>query len=217
MYFLIYKITNNINGKLYIGAHQTTNIDDGYMGSGTYLKRAFTKYGIENFSKEILHIFKDKTEMFLKEAELVNNAFIEDKNTYNLIPGGANALNYFYDNNIELRLIKNKKARRKCNETLMKKYGVIHAGQLDKTKKSASERLTRLHKEGKFDSTRKSFLGKKHTEESKKKIGLKNSITQKGERNSSFGKIWIFNPTTKQTRKLIKTTNIPDGWIQGRK
>jgi len=67
MFYTIYKITNKINGKIYIGKHQTLNLDDDYMGSGKYLKRAIQKYGVENFSKDILFIFDNADEMNSKE------------------------------------------------------------------------------------------------------------------------------------------------------
>ena len=40
MFYTVYKITNKINGKYYIGKHQTKDLNDGYMGSGKLLKRA---------------------------------------------------------------------------------------------------------------------------------------------------------------------------------
>lgn len=55
MSFCIYKTTNLINGKTYIG--QTINEGkslDKYLGSGTALKRAVKKYGRPSFEKEIL-------------------------------------------------------------------------------------------------------------------------------------------------------------------
>jgi len=48
----IYKTTNKINGKIYIGKDTTSNPQ--YLGSGKLIKRAILKYGVENFTKEIL-------------------------------------------------------------------------------------------------------------------------------------------------------------------
>lgn len=89
MYYTVYKIKNNIDSKIYIGCHKTNDINDGYMGSGKILLRAYKKYGEENFTKELLHVFDNSNEMFDKETELVNENFVERRDTYNLKQGGV--------------------------------------------------------------------------------------------------------------------------------
>ena len=89
MNYIIYKTTNLINNKVYVGSHQTENLNDGYLGSGKHLKYAIKKYGKENFKFEILQFFNTPEEMFLAEREIVNEAFVKDPCTYNLKVGGS--------------------------------------------------------------------------------------------------------------------------------
>ena len=89
---MIYKITNNIDGNVYIGKHKTNDKNDGYMGSGLYLRHAQEKYGIENFTKEILFECSSEEEMDKKERELVNEDFVKRDDTYNIALGGNDAL-----------------------------------------------------------------------------------------------------------------------------
>lgn len=88
-HYLIYKITNTVNNKIYVGCHMTNNITDNYMGSGFVLKEAFKKYGKENFTKEILYECADANEMMIREREIVDAEFIKRPDTYNLNIGGG--------------------------------------------------------------------------------------------------------------------------------
>jgi len=213
MYYTIYKVTNQINGKIYIGAHKTKNLDDGYMGSGKYLKRAVEKHGLENFSKEILFVFDTPEEMYAKEAELVNEDFLAEANTYNLKIGGFGGFDYLnysnlniYDNHTEIA----KKNLEKSRDVLKKLRETPEWISSLSEKVSESLKLYYSDKEG-------SFKGHTHSDETKLKISEANSKSQLGERNSQYATMWIYNPVTKQNKKVKKDSAIPDGWQKGRK
>ena len=105
-YNYVYKTTNKVNGKFYIGVHSTDNLDDGYLGSGTLLFRAIKKYGRQEFSVEILHFFNTKEEAYEKEKFLVSD-YLGDTLCYNIASGGNGGhttANYDEDRKMRLRL-----------------------------------------------------------------------------------------------------------------
>lgn len=91
IYHYVYKTTNLINQKIYIGKHSTQDIDDDYLGSGFHLKRAILKYGKNNFKKEILKYFVSSNDAYNHERNLVNDEFILREDTYNISIGGGDS------------------------------------------------------------------------------------------------------------------------------
>lgn len=87
-YHYLYKITNNINNKFYIGIHSTDDLNDGYMGSGNVIMKAIKKYGRSNFTKEILEWFDWRCEALASEAQIVTEDFIKRSDVYNAYMGG---------------------------------------------------------------------------------------------------------------------------------
>ena len=84
----IYEITNNVNGKTYIGQHTTDNENDGYMGSGVILKQEKQKYGINNFSKKILCYCDNQDELDDREIYYIAEYKKIGKAEYNIARGG---------------------------------------------------------------------------------------------------------------------------------
>lgn len=96
---IIYKTTNLINNKIYVGMHSTDNLNDGYLGSGWILKQAIKKYSKENFKREVLLVLPSRKEAREVEALLVDTEFISRQNTYNLQEGGMGVENQWGENN----------------------------------------------------------------------------------------------------------------------
>ena len=211
-YYTIYIITNLTNDKIYIGCHKTNNLDDGYLGSGKILQRAIKKYGEKSFKKEYLAIFDNAEDMFYMEAKLVNDTFIKRIDTYNLKEGGKGGWDHCS--------FKGKKHTREVKKQIglsLSKRWKNDPVYLKTQSENFSKRVKRLAKDGKHP---KSFLGKKHTKKTKMKIGLANSIHQKGEKNTWYGTCWIYNDSLRQNKRVKKedvNIYLPTGWKKGRK
>ena len=210
-YHFLYKTTNLINNKYYYGMHSTFNLKDGYLGSGKRLRYSINKYGKENFELVILDFYNSREDLINAEIELITEELLHnDSLCMNLRKGGkggfisdeqqkhrskcaSEVLHYKLQNDGEFR----------DNWLLKRKEGVIKA-------KSEGRMIT-------FGGKRKDWTGLSHTDESKKKIGEQNSISQKGEKNSQFGTCWITKDN--ENRKIKKEELInytTDGWIKGR-
>ena len=98
-YHVVYKTTNTVNNKIYVGLHSTNNINDKYIGSGYALKDAINKYGKSKFKKEILYVFNNRREARNMEASIVDKEFCKRKDTYNLAEGGMGVENQYGSKN----------------------------------------------------------------------------------------------------------------------
>jgi hypothetical protein len=210
MFYTIYKITNRLDGKIYIGKHQTKDLNDGYMGSGKHLKYAQTKYGIDNFEKEILFKFDNEADMNAKEAELVTEEFCLREDTYNLCPGGKGGWGYLNSNGLNNASKNWFEISQKLSN---KRIGIKRPDVSDKLKTAYSEGLK--IPTGAFSSEGVKEMSKRALSP---EANIKRSATMKtktGDKNSQFGTIWITDGV--QNKKIPKTENIPEGWFKGRK
>lgn len=214
--YTVYKTTNIINDKIYIGVHKTSNIEDGYLGSGSNLKPDIIKYGKENFKKEILFIFSSAEEAFTKEKELVNVEFILDENTYNIHPGGAGFELSLYNLNVPERKAKNRRAA-----AAMRASPILQTPEykekMEKIYKNHGEKIRQAFKDGKRivdEQFKNAFKGKKHSEETLEKMSEFQKVNQAGEKNSQFGSRWCNDG--RNNLKITKGAEIPEGYNLGK-
>jgi len=251
-----YKVENLINGNFYYGVHKTSNLEDGYMGSGNRIQYALKKYGRENFKKEILLSFDTYKEALDYESEIVNEQLLMDPSCYNLALGGKSDTGFFRKgpalinkdtkelikpNTIEefnelfksgnyfghtkgKTIFKSEDGKIYCLSVLDKKIKELNLHGLHYNKIFSKDKDGNVYWVEKTDERLQSkelipfWTNRKHKEETKQKIGLKNSIKQKGEKNSQYGTCWIYNDI-KSIK--IKTTELQiflaKGWFKGRK
>lgn len=218
MHYYLYEIKNLINGKIYVGVHKTKSLDDGYMGSGKVISNAIRKYGIESFTKTILETFDTAEQMFAREAEVVNEAFLARDDVYNLRRGGTGGFDYINATLSEAeRVEKNQRARATTTAVLEEKYGpnfksiLSRRASLSRTAESFSKRrATRLQRNVVSDSKHMNTAASI----AKRTATFAKTGHQQGEKNSQFGKMWITDGTSSRT--ISKGDEIPAGWRKGR-
>lgn len=211
-YHFIYKTTNLLNGKYYYGMHSTDNLNDGYYGSGRRLRHSLNKYGKENHKVEIVEYLPNRKSLIDREKEIVSLNEIAKEDCINLVVGGSGGFlnekhrKKFFDNAKKYACKNGKKGNEKFIELM--KDPLWKTEQNKKVSTGVKFFLKKNNKKGFWE-------GKKHKEESKIKIGLANSISQKGKNNPQYNKCWITNDI--ESKMIKKDDNLPDGWKYGRK
>ena len=207
-YYTIYKTTNNIDGKIYIGKHLTRDINNKYLGSGKYLQRAIDKHGIENFTKEILHIFDNEADMNAKEKELVTEEFVLLETNYNLCVGGQGGWSYVNRQDLAVPYFTKENAKTHSVAANQRKQWL---SENDKDWAIARSEKMSSALRGRYGT----FNGKQHTEETKCQMSESAKGKHIGSKNSQFGTMWITDDMI--NKKIKKTDSMPHGWHAGRK
>ena len=206
-HYIIYETKNLKDGKIYVGMHETDNLNDGYLGSGKRLKRAIRYYGKEFFERKILFTFDNREDMIAKEIELVTEAFVKRKDTYNIMIGGKGG---FISKQIQFN--RSSEGGKAMHKKLSKEriYEITSSGG----------KSTYNKKVGLFSSKNKGRLGKTNSIEHNDKISAASKIHQSGKGNSQYGTRWAWINNKIESKK-IKLSNLDEwlnnGWVKGRK
>jgi hypothetical protein len=89
--YLTSRVADGVIIHRYIGQHKLKNgvIEDGYLGSGTLLRRAIKKYGKGVFVREVLELCYDRDSLMDAEIKwILHYNAAESKDFYNICTGG---------------------------------------------------------------------------------------------------------------------------------
>lgn len=190
----VYKITNLLNNRIYIG--QDSNSNPNYFGSGKLIKQAIKKYGKENFIKEIICECLNKQELDEKEKYWIDKLKSTNREIgYNITIGGSGGVSYGESNGMfgrkhskktieKMKAIKIGKKQSEATKLKMsitrkgKRMGKLNPMYGKIVSESTREKLriaakNRIITEETRQKLRIASSGKKHSDETKLKISQK--------------------------------------------
>ena len=95
----IYKITNNLNNKIYIGlSSKKVEESESYYGSGVLIYKAIDKYGKDNFTKTILERDITDFKVLCERERHYIDIYDSINNGYNITEGGGGTFGYKHTN-----------------------------------------------------------------------------------------------------------------------
>ena len=201
MYGIIYRATNLINNKVYIG--QTTSTLDQRIkqhyakrNDGSYFHNALKKYGVDGFSWEIIDQAENEEELIEKEIYWIAyyESFIDKSKGYNSTSGGETSKSV--SDEVKLKISTKNKGKVISEETKEKLRQALTGRKVsEETRKKQSKALS-----GKNNP----MYGKHHTEEEKEKLRQASSghkLTQ--EAKDKISKVHKGKNVSKETREKL--------------
>ena len=203
----IYKIVNKVNGKIYIGKDESSS--SSYMGSGKLIKRAISKYGLDNFTKEVIEecygskILQEREKYWIKKYKSQN-----PKIGYNISSGGdgGDTISNNPDRKTILKKISDTLKGREFTQEHKKKLRENHNSKNPEVGNRISQKLKgRVFSDEHREKLRQANLGKKRSPEAvdKNREALKNTM-------------WIHNIITGEEKRVSKNSCVDEGWSVGR-
>lgn len=169
-YNFVYKTTHKESGKYYIGVHSTDNMDDGYLGSGTRIKRSVKKYGKDSFEREIIKYFDKNVDAYSYEKKLVTLDTLKDTLCMNMDTGG-----------------RGRQPGYKMSEESRRKVGDASRGRV--LSKEARDKISKVHK-GKSKS-KETRARMSNSQKGEKNHRYGKGYLQNGENNPMYGKGYL--------------------------
>jgi len=171
---LIYKITNNINNKIYIGQtirsflwrynEYKSDFFNKSKSNNIYLYNSFVKYGFDNFKFEIIDTANSIDELNEKEIKYIKQYKTTDRNFgYNLHDGGRNSL---LSEETKKKMSDIRKGKPRPNGWVEKAIAPAGSEEAKKYGRPKTDEERKYLSE----NSPKYWLGKKRDEETKRKV-----------------------------------------------
>ncbi len=210
-YLFLYKTTHIPTGRFYIGIHETSNLDDDYLGSGIVIQRLLAKYPRSEFNREILCFCKTREELSEAERQCIQESY-DDVNNLNIALGGDGGPTFYgiKEKDPERYLILKEQQAERVRKVQSKGHASLR--QRIETEPNFAEHMRTVARK----ALKKASIASRTPEAiAKKKEVFARIGHQQGEKNSSFGKHWIHKGT--ENKLVPKTDLVPEGWEIGRK
>lgn len=197
LYGYVYRTTNLVNGKIYIGQHRGKAIDKQYLGSGLLLNKSVAKYGKQNFFVELLGWAVNKQDLDLLERYYIRKYNSTDTSIgYNIAEGGQGG----YQGQEVNKKISLALTGRKLSDELKQKLSIINKGK--KLSQETKNKIS-ISNKGKIVSA----ATRQRMSESFKKVDRSNwQPANKSKKAVTNGKTTVY---------IDKNSSTPDGFVYG--